>query len=68
MEKCKIDKTEPRRLLNFDDEVSNNNKSKATKKPSEAPSDISTGAIQKKKNTYKTIKASNSFKSSDNGM
>lgn len=64
MEKPKIDKE--RKVLNFDDvQGSNNNKSKTDKKGSEPVSDISTGAIHKKKGSFRTIKPSNSFKHSD---
>lgn len=64
MEKPKIDKlSESRKVLNFDDvQGSNNNKSRSTKKAQEVTPDVSTGAIQKKKNAYKTIKPSNSLK------
>lgn len=67
MEKPKIDKlSESRKVLNFDDvQGSNNNKSRSAKKAPEAPPDVSTGAIHKKKNAYRTIKPSNSFKQSD---
>lgn len=70
MEKPKIDKlTESRKVqLNFDDFQSSNNNSKlrsAKKAEAPAPPEVSTGAIQKKKNPLKTIKPSSSFRNSD---
>lgn len=60
MEKPKIDKSDCRRL-NFDNEDSLNNKSRPT------TDTTSTGAIQKRKSSYKTIRPSNSLKYPDNG-
>lgn len=68
MEHSKIDKFSDGRRC---DESSNNNKSKSLKKPASeqtsASSDSSTGAIQKRISSYKSMKPSNSFKHSDNG-
>lgn len=68
-DKPKIDNkvSDSRKVLNFDDVQGfpNNNKSRTAKKASEAAPDVSTGAIHKKKNAYRTIKPSNSFKQSD---
>lgn len=64
MERPKIDK-DPRKVLNFDDvQGSNNNKSRPSKKAPETP-DLNTGAIQKKKGAFRSIKPSNSFKHSE---
>lgn len=70
MEKPKIDNklTESRKVLNFDDfQGSNNNIKLRSAKNVEAPAppEVSTGAIQKKKNPLKTIKPSSSFRNSD---
>lgn len=68
MDKPKIDNkvSDSRKVLNFDDvQGPNNNKSRSAKKASDTAPDVSTGAIHKKKNAYKTIKPSNSFKQSD---
>jgi hypothetical protein len=68
MENPKIDKlSDSRKVLNFDDVQGSivNKQSKLTKKPSEASPDVSTGAIQKRKSAYKTIKPSNSLKTSE---
>jgi hypothetical protein len=68
MENPKIDKlSDSRKVLNFDDvQGSNVNKqSKPTKNPPEALPDTSTGAIQKRKSALKSLKPSNSMKSSE---
>lgn len=64
MERPKIDK-DPRKVLNFDDVQANNNKSRPSRKAPENVPDVSTGAIQKKKGAFRTIKPSNSFKHSE---
>lgn len=65
MEKPKIDKLlESRKVLNFDN-IQGNNRSRAERKPSDAPPDVSTGAIQKRKSSFKLIKPSHSLKHSD---
>ena len=68
MEKPKIDKSESRKkVLNFDDfQGPNSIKLRPTKKPDEpAPSEISTGTVQKKKSSLSSLKPSNSLKSSE---
>lgn len=70
MEKPKIDSklSESRKVLNFEDFQGSNNNSKlrsAKKSEAPAPPEVSTGAIQKKKNPLKTIKPSSSFRNSD---
>lgn len=52
-------KSESRKNTNDNETNLNNNKQR--------PSDVVTGAIQKKRGSCKTIKASNSLKSSDGG-
>lgn len=64
MERPKIDK-DPRKVLNFDDQGSNNNKSRGSKNASDVPEVVNTGAIQKKKSAFRSIKPSNSFKHSE---